>query len=1319
MHFLEILLTADPKQLFDRQGDIIPRLWQYIGRKDTTPNTSLTPDIEQATPSTQSAGDATASESTTDLKPAESEFDEAPNISLNLHSETNDAELTLFAICGILLQSGVLVFSAFTAYQPSWKAKLGGLNSSAGFPLLATGTACLVTGMAFCSFIIDKSTREDNWHPKDEKEMRIMWLQTGAVVGDQSFDSFLLTAESPPKRVRTSRRMSPSQEAQAIKPTENSVTLFAVCLGLFGFIVQFEGFRLSNWSNTVAQLVAVFIMTCLRAWARRGLIKTPIAWKLPKGYEMDWLAFVMVRHPDFLWNKREPDWTLGPFNLELDIDTTPDQNYSDSEQARTTELRRRLAQLTKWEGPLSNDAISLANSIEIVLRKLKIDTPGHVKWNVIVRDDQSKDPQQLGFEFKPEQSGESTQLKRRLTADSTKLEAVLSLWNYQLSIPETVPNKTPSLPRNYDWLRTDIKKLARPTQRRVGPDTDALYQDLAWYIGEEVARESRDTSEHEGGVDAFRWGYSGFDGRRNSDAEFLLGGQSGHRRSDNGEQGQHEDGDKARKSLIVSAPWEHSMAQHIFSAFLWAIRNEKWSELLDKITLVPRSFNVDDFGTWYSPRLESAELLQMAREVQSTGLGTLEQIYLSFIPPLSQAMKLHADEIFDLVLDRAHEYEKDCRWSKAADIYCNLLKTARGRAGSNPEPDRFVLRALTGAVEFFIQATAEPISLDPDLPMLRIKGEPTLEEMELHRLADMILEFPFSLREKYVKQGREEQYDSSFTKRRNRVNKRVEEPKVTTVKNNFIFKDGTDSYGWAQNQYTALHNDSGWELAPNNVRSIDIAGKTILHYAAQHGKMSLLAEILAKNAGVSIKGRDGKLPLHLAAQFGHKAVVERLISFRKDTINDLDYYRRTPLLLAASAGHDDVVEDLIGLGATLEANARDGQTPLSKAARNGHETVFKRLLDVGAVFESKDEIHRTPLCWAAINGHADVVRLLLLEAKAKVEAEDVNKRTPLSWAASEGHETVVRLLLLEGKADIEAKDDVGWTPLSWAASRGHETVVRLLLFEAKVDIEAKDKYGRTPLSCAASEGHEAVVRLLLLEAKADIEAKDEDGRTPLSCAASEGHEGVVRLLLKAKADIEAKDKVGRTSLSRAASEERKAVVRLLLEAKADIEAKDEVGRTPLLWAASEGREDVVRLLLLEAKADIEAKDDVGRTPLSCAAGRGREAVVRLLLLEGKADIEAKDDVGRTPLSWAAGRGREAVVRLLLLEAKADIEAEDINKRTPLSWAASEGHEGVVKLLLKAKADIKAKDKVGRTPLLWATEKRREAIVRLLKTFSGI
>ena len=50
--------------------------------------------------------------------------------------------------------------------------------------------------------------------------------------------------------------------------------------------------------------------------------------------------------------------------------------------------------------------------------------------------------------------------------------------------------------------------------------------------------------------------------------------------------------------LVVNAPLELSMAQHIFSAFTWAIAGKVPGEEPGHATVDPRAFNVDEHGTW-------------------------------------------------------------------------------------------------------------------------------------------------------------------------------------------------------------------------------------------------------------------------------------------------------------------------------------------------------------------------------------------------------------------------------------------------------------------------------------------------------------------------------------------------------------------------------------------------------------------------------------------------------------------------------------------------------------------------------------------------
>jgi hypothetical protein len=272
------------------------------------------------------------------------------NLPVHRHGQAT-IDLFLVAAAGIVLQTGVLVFSAYTAYSPSLSNKIGGRPNAYAFPLLASGTILLVIGMIICSVVIESSTDEVVWErlnseeagdmksskpkkdkmgfswpwaKKDTKEkMRVFWLQRKHVVGDTSFDSFLIMARGNRTRILNSRR---GDEATAPKEKEVSdsssykdddekeegkaakgnfgtvleyLTVIGVFTGLAGFVLQFEGFRGTSWSCSIAQLVAILIMTTLRAYVRRGLLKKPYTKPVPFEHEMDWLALKIGFNTDF------------------------------------------------------------------------------------------------------------------------------------------------------------------------------------------------------------------------------------------------------------------------------------------------------------------------------------------------------------------------------------------------------------------------------------------------------------------------------------------------------------------------------------------------------------------------------------------------------------------------------------------------------------------------------------------------------------------------------------------------------------------------------------------------------------------------------------------------------------------------------------------------------------------------------------------------------------------------------------------------------------------------------------------------------------
>lgn len=275
--------------------------------------------------------------------------------------------LFLVAAAGIVLQTGVLVFSAYTAYSPLLSNEVGGRAEAYAFPLLASGTVLLVIGMVICSVVIESSTDEIVWErleseggdrmnssqPKRDKKgfswpwtkqstkakMRVFWLQREHVVGDTSFDLFLIMARGNRTRILNSRRGDEivarkkkdigdgsrnnddddEQEGKAIRGNFGSaleyLTVIGVFTGLAGFVLQFEGFRGTSWSSSIVQLVAILIMTTLRAYVRRGLLTKPYTKAVPFEHEMDWLALKIGFNMDF-------------FDRDGDLESKPEGNLS-------------------------------------------------------------------------------------------------------------------------------------------------------------------------------------------------------------------------------------------------------------------------------------------------------------------------------------------------------------------------------------------------------------------------------------------------------------------------------------------------------------------------------------------------------------------------------------------------------------------------------------------------------------------------------------------------------------------------------------------------------------------------------------------------------------------------------------------------------------------------------------------------------------------------------------------------------------------------------------------------------------------------------
>jgi len=706
-------------------------------------------------------------------------------------------------------------------------------------------------------------------------------------------------------------------------------------------------------------------------------------------------------------------------------------------------LRRDLGRISNWPGPASQEAVSVARSIEAVwndlyrLGVLRTEFEHRdLAWSLPTSDGGS-----VTFRLSQSEPGFFTPLQ----AFADEIDAVLSLWLY--SVPGRLRN---SLGYGGDRTETDTwlrgKEASwRPQVRILAPDTPEMRRSIRWWAPYNVGVEDLGDllplgpnyldpnwivgSGPASPINQVAFAFPQIQYERDPETAYAAV------LSRAVAPGEYPTGGPKFLVTMPRRPLQLLYAQDLFSAFMWILSSSMAKSIPGDATFPPPGVGEPDtYGSNTRPafRVQNPHVAELAQAIEGSGLGSLGEAYHFLIPPLTMRGRLPLVDIEALVglaRTQAKPHEKLERWDEAADVYQWLSQISRSYT---PQPDHLPCllrcgdcdkvwdskyRAMAVFVEFLRAVTLAAQMRGAPSQLCDVQSR---LERELREHGENFVEDILSLLGPlYQRQFR--QWASPAL------------PQLTSYKNHFssfsVSRSEVDDEEWAGWQgYTDAMEIGSFE--PDGIHG------SVLRFTRLHEMASLppedRADFWAKHDLVRKYANRKDIydwtPLHYAAAAGQLSNLRALIDLGGD-VNARDLAERTPLHYACSS-----VE-----GGDVSAPYSDVKPPSTDDLRSCAEG----LLRAGAEFNAQGRDGTTPLHCAAKAGLLEVVVLLVRE-RADLDARDASGRTPLIWATYHGHYAIVESLIT-ARASLSLRTWAGISSLDIAkAEGGHERIAELL-----------------------------------------------------------------------------------------------------------------------------------------------------------------------------------------------------------------------------------------------------------------------------------
>jgi len=427
--------------------------------------------------------------------------------------------------------------------------------------------------------------------------------------------------------------------------------------------------------------------------------------------------------------------------------------------------------------------------------------------------------------------------------------------------------------------------------------------------------------------------------------------------------------------------------------------------------------------------------------------------------------------------------------------------------------------------------------------------------------------------------------------------------------------------------------------------------------AVAQNKIEKVAELLKIIGGPNVFNKQGRTPLHIAVEKGHKKLCQFLLDSGADVEAKTKLSENRPIHLAASGNHLQIAQLLIDWKAKTSVSNRNGNTPSMLALANNHIRMFNLLH--GEKLE-KHETLITEMRQAVESGNLKKVKALHLQG--------VNINSLLNLAFVRDHLEVAEYLIRAG-ANVNEKDGEDWTPLHYAAKSGRSDLCELLIKKG-AHVNAITSKKMTPLHLAALNDH-LLVASLLIEKKADPSAKNDKQQMPEDVAKSNELREILSFarkkpLKKAFGFIETPEVISSVILQKQLIEYVMSgnldKVKEIIESGGDVNTTDEKHKRPILSIAiGQQHVEIAKYLMSYSDIDVNAADNKGDTPLHWAAERQNEDLCLALIALG-AKIGAENNDGKKPVDIAKGALKNRLMRETQEaeeKSNAQKEAEDL------------------------------------------------------------